>query len=174
MNIRDKITVIKGDIIHQDTDAIVNAANTDLILGSGVAGAIREADDGTIQKECRRIGSIPLGKAVVTTGGTTGIPWIIHAAGMQLGGSATIKHVRMAIRSSLSRAREKELKSVALPAIGTGVGRLSLESCAEASIEAARDHLAGETTLKEIRFVLFSDDAYEVFRQTLNRFMPPE
>ena len=79
MNLRDKINITKGNIIEQDCDAIVNAANTDLILGSGVAGAIRAADDGTIQNECKRIGSIPLGKAVITSGGATGIPWVIHA-----------------------------------------------------------------------------------------------
>jgi len=173
MNIRNRISITRGNIIAQDTDAIVNAANTDLILGSGVAGAIREADDGTIQAECKRIGTIPLGKAVVTSGGATGIPWVIHAAAMEFGGSATSKFVTRAIRSSLARARERELKSVAIPAIGTGVGGLPVDTCAEISIETARNHLAGETTLKEIRFVLFSEDAHEAFRNAYDRILLP-
>jgi O-acetyl-ADP-ribose deacetylase (regulator of RNase III) len=172
MNLRDRITITRGNIIEQDTDAIVNAANTELILGSGVAGAIREADDGTIQAECRRIGTIPLGKAAVTSGGATGIPWIIHAAGMEFGGSATEKFVTRSIRSSLARAREKECKSVAFPAIGTGVGGLSVDTCAQISLEAARNHLAGETTVKEIRFVLFTEDAYTAFQNAYDRLLP--
>jgi len=174
MNLRDKITITMGNLIDQDCDAIVNAANTDLILGSGVAGAIRAADDGTIQNECKRIGTIPLGKAAITSGGATGIRYVIHAAGMQLGGAATVKHVRRAIKSSLARAREKELRTVAFPAVGTGVGGLSCDSCAEASISAARDHLAGETTLEEIRFVLFNDKTYQSFKRVYDTMLPPD
>ena len=173
MNIREKITIMQGNIVEQDTDAIVNAANTNLILGSGVAGAIREADDGTIQRECDRIGKIRLGSAAITSGGATGIPWIIHAAGMHLGDSATVESVRYSVRNSLLKAMQKELSSVAFPAIGTGVGGLSLESCATLSIEEARNHLAGETSLKEIRFVLFSPDAYKVFADIFDKILPP-
>jgi len=79
MNIRDKITIVQGNIIQQDTDAIVNSANTNLVLGSGVAGAIKAADDGTVQRECDLIGKIRLGDAAITSGGATGIPFIIHA-----------------------------------------------------------------------------------------------
>jgi len=172
MNIREKIIIIKGNIISQDTDAIVNAANTDLLLGSGVAGAIRAADDGTIQRECNRIGRIKLGEAEITSGGATGIPWIIHAAGMHLGGMASVDSVRMAIRNSLVRANEAELKSVAFPAIGTGFGGLSTEACARISIEEARNHLAGETTVKEIRFVLFSEDIFEEFKKAYEELLP--
>ncbi len=172
MNIREKITIVKGDIVAQDTDAIVNAANTDLQLGSGVAGAIRRADDGTIQRECDRIGRIQLGEAAITSGGATGIPWVIHAAGMHLGSGAAVDTVRLSVRNSLLRAKEKEIRSVAFPAIGTGVGGVSLEGCAQVSLEEARNHLAGETTLEEIRFVLYSDDAYEKFREMYDRLMP--
>jgi O-acetyl-ADP-ribose deacetylase (regulator of RNase III) len=161
INLREKITIVRGNIVEQDTDAIVNAANTQLLLGSGVAGAIRKADDGTIQKECDRIGRIALG-----------IPYVIHAAGMHLGGVATVDSVRSAVRHSLLRTKENELKSVALPAIGTGVGGLSLENCARISIEEARNHLAGETTLKEIRFVLYSEDAYQAFMNAYETLLP--
>jgi O-acetyl-ADP-ribose deacetylase (regulator of RNase III) len=172
MNLREKITITKGDIVAQDTDAIVNAANTDLQLGSGVAGAIRRADDGTIQRECNRIGRIRLGEAAITSGGATGIPWVIHAAGMHLGGAASADSVRSAIRNSLMRAGERELRSVSFPAIGAGVGGLSLDACARISLEEARNHLAGETTLREIRFVLFTDEAYDAFLNTYERVLP--
>jgi O-acetyl-ADP-ribose deacetylase (regulator of RNase III) len=172
INLREKITIVRGNIVEQDTDAIVNAANTQLLLGSGVAGAIRKADDGTIQKECDRIGRIALGDAAITSGGATGIPYVIHAAGMHLGGVATVDSVRSAVRHSLLRTKENELKSVALPAIGTGVGGLSLENCARISIEEARNHLAGETTLKEIRFVLYSEDAYQAFMNAYETLLP--
>jgi O-acetyl-ADP-ribose deacetylase len=172
MNLKDKITILKGDIVQQDTDAIVNAANTDLQLGSGVAGAIREADDGTIQRECNRIGRIPIGSAAITSGGATGIPWIIHAAAMHLGGAASVDSVRLSVRASLNKANDKKLSTTAFPAIGTGVGGVSLEACARASLEEARNHLAGETTIKEIRFVLFSDQALDAFRTAFDEVFP--
>lgn len=172
MNIRDKITIIKGNIVEQDTEAIVNAANTHLQLGSGVAGAIRNADDGTIQKECNRIGQVQLGDAAITSGGATGIPWVIHAAGMHMGGSASVDSVRNSVINSLSLAKNREIKSISFPAIGTGVGGLSLDACARVSIEEARNHLAGETTLKEIRFVLFDDKGYKSFTKIFNDIMP--
>ncbi len=150
----------------------MNAANTDLQLGSGVAGAIRQTDDGTIQRECNRIGRIRLGEAAITSGGATGIPWVIHAAGMHLGEAASAESVRDSVRNSLLRAREKELKTVAFPAIGTGVGGLSLDACAAISIEEARNHLAGETSLKEVRFVLYTDDALEAFEKAYEQIVP--
>lgn len=172
MNIRDRISILKGDIVHQDTEAIVNAANTDLILGSGVAGAIKAADDGTIQSECRRIGSIGLGEATITSGGATGIPYVIHAAGMHLGGMATVDNVRRAVRKSLLKAKAKGIKSISFPAIGSGIGGLSMDNCAQVSIEEARNHLAGETSLQEIRFVLFTDEGYSTFSEYYERILP--
>jgi O-acetyl-ADP-ribose deacetylase len=172
MNLRDKIIITMGNIVEQDTEAIVNAANTDLIMGSGVAGAIRDADDGTIQRECKRIGSIALGDAAITSGGATGIPYVIHAAGMHLGGQASVDSVRRAIRKSLIKAKGKGIKTIAFPAIGAGIGGLSMENCAEISLEEARNHLAGETSLKEIRFVLFDEVGYRIFEEYFEKVLP--
>jgi O-acetyl-ADP-ribose deacetylase (regulator of RNase III) len=172
VNIRYRITIVKGNIVRQDTEAIVNAANTNLILGAGVAGAIRAADDGTIQRECDRIGKIRLGEAAITSGGATGFQYVIHAAGMHLGGSASVDSVRRAIRNSLYLANDKRIKSISLPAIGAGIGGLSMENCAEISLEEARNHLAGETSLKEIRFVLFDDDGFGIFQAMYERVLP--
>ncbi|MCX6646542.1 MAG: macro domain-containing protein [bacterium] len=172
MNIRDRITIAMGNIVEQDTEAIVNAANTDLIMGSGVAGAIRAADDGTIQRECKRIGSIGLGDAAITSGGATGIPYVIHAAGMHLGGLATVDTVRRAVRKSLMKAKGKGIKTISFPAIGAGIGGLSMENCAEISLEEARNHLAGETSLREIRFVLFDEEGYRIFEEYFEKVLP--
>lgn len=138
-----------------------------------MAGAIRRADDGTIQKECDRVGRIPLGQAAITSGGATGIPWIIHAASMHLGGQSSVDSIRASIRNSLLLAKEKNISSISLPAIGTGVGGVSIEACAKVSLEEARNHLAGETSLKEIRFVLFTDEAFSIFQKTFDEIFPP-
>lgn len=131
------------------------------------------ADDGTVQNECKRIGSIRIGDAAITSGGATGIPWIIHAAGMHLGGAASVDNVRRAIRRSLLKAKGKGITSISFPAIGTGIGGMSMENCAELSLEEARNHLAGETCLKEVRFVLFDDEGYRVFMDAYERILPP-
>ncbi|MCK4721546.1 macro domain-containing protein [bacterium] len=143
-----------------------------MILGSGVAGAIRQADDGTIQAECNRTGRIRLGGAAITSGGATGIRYVIHAAGMHQGSSASVDSVRMAVRNSLKKAKGKEIKSVSFPAIGAGIGGVSMELCAEVSIEEVRNHLAGETSLKEVRFVLFDNEALKIFEEIYERLLP--
>lgn len=158
-----RIVICEGDVTAQAVDAIVNAANNDLLLGAGVAGAIREKGGPSIQEECSRIGPIPLGEAAVTGAGALPARFVIHAAGMRLGGRAREEHVRSSLRHGLELARENGCRSVAVPAIGTGVGDFPLQRCAEVLLEEARSHLAGTTTLEEIRFVLFGEPAYRVF-----------
>lgn len=135
MGLADKIKALKGDITDMDVDAIVSAANTDLILGSGVAGAIRKMGGDSIQKECDRIGPIPLGEAVITRAGNLKSRFVIHAAGMYLGGSVTEESLRAATKNSLIRADEKGIRTIAFPAIGTGVGGFPVDKCAEVMID---------------------------------------
>ncbi|MGH0035215.1 MAG: macro domain-containing protein [Myxococcota bacterium] len=158
-----RITLVEGDLTEQRVDAIVNAANDSLQLGSGVAGAIRSKGGPSIQQECDAIGPIELGGAAATGAGELPARFVIHAAGMRLGGQASEDSIRHAIRASFEVAREKGCTRIAVPAIGTGVGGFPLQRCAEVSIEEARAHLAGETSLEEIRFVLFGEPAYRVF-----------
>ena len=158
-----RITLCEGDITDQEVDAIVNAANTALVLGSGVAGAIRTKGGPTIQAECDAIGAIELGEAAVTGAGDLPAHYVIHAAGMKPGGQASEESVRSAVRSSLARAAEQGCRSVALPAIGAGVGGCSLQRCAEISLEEAAAFDAADTALAEIRFVLFGEPALRVF-----------
>jgi len=158
-----RIVLEEGDITAQEVDAIVNAANSALILGAGVAGAIREKGGPSIQQECDAIGPIEVGGAAVTGAGDLPARFVVHAAGMPPGGQADEQSVRACVRASLDLAAEQGLCSIAFPAIGAGIGGFSMQRCAEVSLEEARQHLAGETSLEEIRFVLFGEPAYRVF-----------
>ena len=158
-----RVVLLEGDITEQEVDAIVNAANSALVLGSGVAGAIRSKGGASIQRECDAHGAIEVGEAAVTGAGDLAARFVIHAAGMPPGGEANEASVRASVRSSLVAAAERGCRTIAFPAIGAGVGGFSLQRCAEVSIEEAREHLAGETSLEEVRFVLFGEPAYRVF-----------
>jgi len=158
-----RIVLLEGDLTAQAVDAIVNAANSALVLGAGVAGAIRARGGPTIQQECDRIGPIAVGEAAVTGAGELPARFVIHAAGMPPGGRATEESVRSAMRAALERARERRCRTVAVPAIGAGIAGFPLQRCAEILLEEARRHLDGETPVEEIRFVLFGEPAYRVF-----------
>lgn len=158
-----RITLVEGDITAQAVDAIVNAANSALVLGSGVAGAIRSRGGPSIQAECDAHGPIEVGDAVATGAGLLPARYVIHAAGMPPGGQASEASVTSATRRSLALADELGCASVALPAIGAGVGGLSLQRCAELMLEVAREHLAGGSRIGEIRFVLLGEPAFRVF-----------
>jgi O-acetyl-ADP-ribose deacetylase (regulator of RNase III) len=170
--VKASVQFVTGDITNQRTDAIVNAANTELILGTGVAGAIRRVGGEAIQEECNRIGRIPLGEAAITGGGELPAQWVIHAAGMDWSGGVTDEACAEATRNSLLRATEKKLKSIAFPAIGTGVGGLDMSACARVMLDAVKRHLEGETSLESVVFVLFDANARAVFEKVwddLNR-----
>jgi O-acetyl-ADP-ribose deacetylase (regulator of RNase III) len=158
-----RITIREGDLTEQEVDAIVNAANSALVLGAGVAGAIREKGGPAIQEECRALGPVAVGDAVVTGAGELPARFVIHAASMPPGGAASEASVRASMRRSLELARERGCRTIAVPAIGAGIAGFPLRRCAEVLLEEARTHLAGETSLEEIRFVLFGEPAFRVF-----------
>ncbi len=164
-----KILFSKGDITDMAVDAVVNAANTDLMLGAGVAGAIRRKGGPAIQEECDRIGRIRLGEAAVTTGGTLKAYYVIHAAGMHLGGPVTAESLRQTTRQSLLRAEEHGFKSIAFPAIGTGVGGFPFDRCAEIMIGETLEHLKSRSSLEKIYFVLFDSAALKTFEDTYKK-----
>jgi O-acetyl-ADP-ribose deacetylase (regulator of RNase III) len=164
---RATIALRQGDLTETDVDAIVNAANNDLMLGGGVAGAIRVKGGPAIQKECDKIGPIALGEAAITGAGRLRARHVIHAASMRLGESTSEANLRAATRNSLRRADENSLKTIAFPAIGTGIAGFPIERCAQVMLEEVRAHLDGPTTLERIDFVLFDRHSLEVFEQTL-------
>ncbi|MBI3668429.1 MAG: macro domain-containing protein [Acidobacteria bacterium] len=161
----DKIVILQGDLTEMDVDAIVNAANNDLQLGGGVAGAIRRKGGDAIQHECDAIGSIPVGGAAITSGGKLKARYVIHAASMPLGGHTTALDLRSSTAHSLRIAAEKGLKTLAFPAVGTGVARFPTRECAEIMLREVAEHLKGPTTLEKIYFVLFDQPTLEVFEQ---------
>jgi O-acetyl-ADP-ribose deacetylase (regulator of RNase III) len=158
-----RITLAEGDITEQQVDAIVNAANSALVLGAGVAGAIHAKGGPSIQRECDAHGPIEVGEAAVTGAGDLPARFVIHAASMPPGGSASEESVRSSLRRSLELARENACERVAVPAIGAGIGGLSMQRCAEICIQEARAHIHGDNSLEEVRFVLFGEPAYRVF-----------
>lgn len=163
--IADKITLQQGDLTEMDTDAIVNAANNDLQLGGGVAGAIRRKGGDQIQIECDAIGSVPVGGAAITSGGRLKARHVIHAASMLLGGQTTSQALRGAKAHSLRIAARNNLKTIAFPAVGTGIAGFPMRKCAEIMLGEALKHLRGATSLEKIYFVLFDRQSLEVFEQ---------
>ncbi|MGH9377841.1 MAG: macro domain-containing protein [Terriglobia bacterium] len=164
-----KIEFTKGDITEMAVDAIVNAANNDLMLGAGVAGAIRRKGGARIQEECDRIGPVALGDAAVTTGGNLKALYVVHAASMQLGGQTTADSLRLSVKNTLDRAEEKAFRSIAFPAIGTGIAGFPMEQCARIMISETLEHLKARTSLERICFVLYDDAALKTFEETYRR-----
>jgi len=161
---KKQIVLSQGDITESSAEAIVNAANNDLQLGAGVAGAIRRKGGPTIQQECDAIGSIPVGSAAITGGGNLKARFVIHAASMQLGGLTTAESLRSSTAWSLRLARDRGLKSIAFPAVGTGIAGFPLRDCAHIMLREAVAHLKGETPLETVSFVLFDPASLAAFQ----------
>jgi O-acetyl-ADP-ribose deacetylase len=161
-----KVVLLQGDLTEMDVDAIVNAANNDLQLGGGVAGAIRRRGGPEIQHECDAIGSIPVGGAAITSGGRLKARHVIHAASMQLGGTTTARALSASTSYSLRIAAQNNLKTIAFPAIGTGIAGFPMKECAEIMLSEAVKHLQGRTSVERIYFVLFDAPSLAVFEQT--------
>jgi O-acetyl-ADP-ribose deacetylase (regulator of RNase III) len=165
MKFAERIDIRRGDITDMDVDAIVNAANNDLQLGGGLAGAIRRKGGPRIQAECDEIGAIPVGGAAITSGGNLKARHVIHAASMQLGGATSAQSLRSSTAHALRIAAQKGLKTVALPAIGAGIGGFPMAECAEIMLREAAKHFEGPTSIEKITFVLFDAEALSAFER---------
>jgi len=159
------------DITLARVDAIVNAANEGLQLGSGVAGAIRRRGGQSIQEECDRVGHCALGEAVVTGAGNLPARWVIHAVGPRWQGGDQGEEMALAsaVLAALSRAEELGARSVALPAISTGVFDFPVERAAEISVAAATSFGRTAESIQRIVFCLYDERSYEIFRKELER-----
>jgi O-acetyl-ADP-ribose deacetylase (regulator of RNase III) len=163
-----EVEVRQADITKLDVDAIANAANTRLLHGGGVAGAIVRAGGSSIQDESNARAPIGLGEAVETTAGDLPARWVIHAATMEPGGPTSADVIRRATRNTLEKADELGARSLALVAFGTGVGGFPLEHAAQIEVEEVYGHLASrESGLETIVFAVRGDDAQEAFEQAL-------
>jgi len=163
------IELVAGDITELDADAIVNAANDQLILGGGVAGAIRRKGGPSIQAQCDTIGGCPVGQAAITTGGNLKVKYVIHAVGPRMGEGNEDQKLRNATLNSLKLADQNKLKSIAFPAISTGIFGYPIDRCAKIMLTATAEYLKGQTGLQKVVFCLFGNEAYTVFEAQLKK-----
>jgi O-acetyl-ADP-ribose deacetylase len=175
-----KLTLVHGDITRQRTDAIVNAANSSLMGGGGVDGAIHRAGGPQILEECKRIiakqGRLPAGKAVITTGGNLQAKYVIHTVGpVWHGGQRNEAEVlTSAYQESLRQAEANKLKSISFPSISTGVYGYPMSKAAGIALGAVTEFLKNEAdSVKEVVFVLFDSRALETYRKALQKLENP-
>ena len=170
-----QLVLVQGDITEMDTDAIVNAANKDLILGAGVAGAIRTKGGSTIQEECNHIGGAPVGGAAITTGGDLKARYVIHAVGPRMGEGDEDQKLADATRNSLKLANEKGLASITFPAISTGIFGFPKDRCARIMLSSVADTLKKEDiSLTEVVFCLWGEETLHVFQNTAEEMFQGE
>jgi len=163
------LELLDGDITEMNTDAIVNAANSMLILGGGVAGAIRQKGGPAIQQECNKIGGTFVGGAVITTGGKLKAKFVIHAVGPRMGEGNEDTKLKNAMLNSLKLADKHNIKSIAFPAISAGIFGFPIDRCAEIMLRTTIEYLNGNTGLKRVVFCLFGKESYAVFENQLKR-----
>ncbi len=163
-----RIEVEQADITKLEVDAIANAANTGLMHGGGVAGAISRAGGPEVQRESDEKAPIGLGEAVATTAGEMPSRWVIHAATMELGGPTSAEIIRDATASTLAEADRIGATSLALVAFGTGVGGFPLDEAARIEVEEVRRHLDGDSGLERVVFAVHGDAAEAAFRKAVD------
>jgi O-acetyl-ADP-ribose deacetylase (regulator of RNase III) len=168
---KSTLAIVEGDITKEETDAIVNAANSGLRGGGGVDGAIHRAGGPVIMEECRKIGHCPTGQAVITTGGNLKARHVIHTVGpvYSNGNRNEAGLLKSAYLESLKLASKKGLKSVSFPAISTGAYGYPLNEAARIALQTAIDYLKEHQEIERVRFVLFGKSTYGVFAEELQK-----
>lgn len=174
-----RVVLVHGDITRQDTGAIVNAANSSLLGGGGVDGAIHRAGGPQILEECKQIrarrGGCPTGEAVITTGGNLKAGFVIHTVGpiWSGGGNREEELLSNAYRNSLRLAAEKGIRSVAFPSISTGAYGYPTAQAARVAARTVKEFLEREGGLEEVRFVLFSERDFNIYREAWEELTGP-
>ena len=158
-----RIVITVGDLTDQDVDAIVNAANNDLVLGGGVAGAIRRRGGPSIQDECTAYGPVRVGDAAITSGGQLKARHVIHAASMALGGRTTATSLHASMTATFEIARRSAFDTVAVPAVGTGIAGFPLDECARVMATCLSRAFHEGWDPSEVRFVLYDEAAHRAF-----------
>jgi len=172
IGVRDAVLeLIEGDITHQDTEAIVNAANTSLLGGGGVDGAIHRAAGPDLLDECRTLGGCPTGEAKLTRGYRLRAKYVIHTVGpvYRRGDPKVRELLASAYRRSMEVARENGIRSVAFPSISTGAFRYPLEEAAPLALSTVMEALEHPTSVKLVRFVLFDRQTLDAYAKALGR-----
>ncbi len=168
------IKLIQGDITELEVDAIVNPANSRLIMGGGVAGAIKAKGGNSIQDECNKIGSTTVGAAVITSGGQLKAKYVIHAVGPRRDEQDADGKLRNATMNSLKIAQDKEIGSIAFPAISTGIFGYPVDKCARIMLSATHFFLITAELPEEVIFCLFDDKVFKVFEEELKQYETDE
>lgn len=167
---KTNIVLVEGDITDLAIDAIVNAANSHLAHGAGVAAAIVKKGGQSIQEESDTWvfarGEVPVGEAAITSGCDLHCRYIIHAVGPRMGEGSEDEKLKQATLSSLKLAEKHSLKSIAFPAISTGIFGFPMERCARIMLSVVVDYVKGQTKLEKIVFCLFGKKAYDIFKNT--------
>ncbi len=174
MQVRNcEIKIVQGDITELKVDAIVNAANNKLVMGGGVAGAIRKKGGRVIEAEAVKKGPVKIGESVYTQAGSLPAKYVIHAATMGMDFATDEVKIRQSCASSLDVAEELKIKSVAFPALGCGVGGFPYLAAAKIMAQEVFRHLreTPDSTLREITFCLYGKEAYEIFNDTALRYL---
>ena len=163
------LEVTEADITEMETDAIVNAANAQLILGGGVAGAIKRKGGPKIQEQCNKIGGTFVGGAVITNAGNLKAKYVIHAVGPRMGEGNEDQKLKNATLNSLKVVDQNNFKSISFPAISTGIFGYPIVRCAEIMLKTTIDYIKGPTGLDKVVFCLFGQDSYNVFEELLKQ-----
>ncbi|MFP4054110.1 MAG: macro domain-containing protein [Phycisphaerae bacterium] len=165
-----RIHVETGDLTRKEVDAIVNAANNDLKLGGGLAGAIARAGGPRIQAECDGHGPVQVGQAAITSGGNLPAKYVIHQASMRLGGSTTAAALEASTRAVLEIAENtRDIHTLAFPATGTGIAGFPADEAARIMVEQVVDHSGAGSSLTDVYFILFDEPTRQVFQKTLDQ-----
>lgn len=165
VKINTMIELVKGDITELATDAIVNAANSQLQHGGGVAWAIVNRGGYVIQRESDKLKFCPVGNAVITSAGKLKAKYVIHAVGPRMGEGDEDAKLRSATLSALKLAGKHKLKSIAFPAISTGIYKFPVDRCADIMLNATIEYCRGQTGLQKIVFCLYDDNTFTIFKQ---------
>ncbi len=168
------LELVQGDITNEETDAIVNAANSGLRGGGGVDGAIHRAGGPQIMEECRKIGRCPTGNAVITSGGRLKVKYVIHAVGPVYhgGGKGEAGLLAGAYQNSLERASEKGIRSVSFPSLSTGAYGYPFDEAAPIALETVIAYMKQHDEIEHVRFVLFGEDACMAYKSALKNIIP--
>jgi O-acetyl-ADP-ribose deacetylase (regulator of RNase III) len=162
------LALLRGNIVEVEADAIVNAANSGLRGGGGVDGAIHRAGGPTIMEECRKIGGCPTGSAVATTAGKLRATYVFHAVGpIYSGRSEDAQLLASAYQSCLNLAEQHQVKSIAFPSLSTGIYGYPLDEAAPIALRTVIEHIHKPTSLQQVVFVLFGQEAFEAFERAL-------
>ncbi len=167
------LALLRGNIVDVQADAIVNAANSGLVGGGGVDGAIHRAGGPTIMEECRKIDGCPTGSAVATTAGRLKAQYVFHAVGPIYGHQRDdARLLASAYQACLDLAEQYSLKSIAFPSISTGVYGYPIKEAAPIALRTVIEHIKKPTSLQQVMFVLFSNDMYAAYEEALSDLLP--